>query len=72
MPNAAAPEYVIERASYKESLERQVNAKIAEGYIPAGGVCADNDTRAGLSLYQALIKPGMGGGRRKTRRSRRS
>ena len=64
--SGATPTYTIVRSSTDHGMEEQVNELMASGYRPVGGVSYNG------YYIQAMMKPGMGGGRRKTRRSRRS
>lgn len=64
--SGATPNYTIVRASTDYEIVERVNELMAAGYRPVGGVSYNG------YYIQAMMKPGMGGGRRKTRRSRRS
>lgn len=47
--------YIIVEAKFVNSLQSEVNKKMAEGYFPVGGVC-ESSALVGKSLIQAMVK----------------
>ncbi len=61
-----SPTYIIVTADGgPQTLQRMVNQKIEEGYMPVGGVHSEADYSA---YFQAMIMTNRKGGKRKTRR----
>jgi hypothetical protein len=63
-------EYLAVNASTAESLTKQVNAALKNGYKLQGGISSFKGDIYSNSYSQALYKEIPGGGKRKTRRNR--
>jgi hypothetical protein len=65
-------EYLAINASYVDKLNERVNEALKKGYKLQGGISSFNDNKYSSDYSQALYKEAPSGGKRKTRRNRKT
>jgi len=56
MENRVIEDYIILESYYSKDLTKMVMTKIAEGYIPSGGISLSVDNNWNHNVAQAMIK----------------